>query len=179
MYCLDRNGKPRILEIDPTEYRFKLALVKRNYDEMLHIIKTSSLVGQSIIAYLQKKGYPEIALQFVQDSQTRFELAIECGNLDVAIEMAKEIDRPKLWNRLASEALAHGNHQTVEMTYQKQRLFDKLSFLYLSTGDKEKLARMGKIAEHRGDFTSRFQNAIYRGDVEDRIQMFKEVDLCK
>jgi hypothetical protein len=37
---------------------------------------------------------------------------------------------------------------------------------------------MAKIAEHRGDFTSRFQNAIYRGDVEDRIQMFKEVDLC-
>jgi coatomer protein complex subunit alpha (xenin) len=36
---------------------------------------------------------------------------------------------------------------------------------------------MAKIAEHRGDFTSRFQNAIYRGDVEDRIQMFKEVDL--
>ncbi|OOF96719.1 hypothetical protein ASPCADRAFT_206896 [Aspergillus carbonarius ITEM 5010] len=177
VYCLDRNAKPRVLEIDPTEYRFKLALVKRNYDEMLQIIKTSSLVGQSIISYLQKKGYPEIALQFVQDPQTRFELALECGNLEVAIEMARELDRPNLWSRLGAEALAHGNHQTVEMAYQKQRNFDKLSFLYLSTGDQEKLARMAKIAEHRGDFTSRFQNAIYRGDVEDRIQMFKEVDL--
>ena len=144
---------------------------------MLQIIKTSSLVGQSIISYLQKKGYPEIALQFVQDPQTRFELALECGNLEVAIEMAKELDRPTLWSRLGAEALAHGNHQTVEMTYQKQRLFDKLSFLYMCTGDQEKLARMAKIAEHRGDFTSRFQNAIYRGDVEDRIQMFKEGDL--
>lgn len=178
VYCLDRNARPRTLEIDPTEYRFKLALVKRNYDEMLQIIKTSSLVGQSIISYLQKKGYPEIALQFVQDPQTRFELALECGNLDVAIEMARELDRPQLWTRLGSEALAHGNHQTVEMAYQKQRNFDKLSFLYLCTGDQQKLARMAKIAEHRGDFTSRFQNAIYRGDVEDRIQMFKEVDLC-
>ncbi|PYI07864.1 Coatomer, alpha subunit [Aspergillus sclerotiicarbonarius CBS 121057] len=177
VYCLDRNAKPRVLEIDPTEYRFKLALVKRNYDEMLQIIKTSSLVGQSIISYLQKKGYPEIALQFVQDPQTRFELALECGNLEVAIEMARELDLPNLWSRLGAEALAHGNHQTVEMAYQKQRNFDKLSFLYLSTGDQEKLARMAKIAEHRGDFTSRFQNAIYRGDVEDRIQMFKEVDL--
>lgn len=177
VYCLDRNAKPRTLEIDPTEYRFKLALVKRNYDEMLQIIKTSSLVGQSIISYLQKKGYPEIALQFVQDPQTRFELALECGNLDVAIEMARELDRPNLWSRLGTEALAHGNHQIVEMAYQKQRNFDKLSFLYLSTGDEEKLARMAKIAEHRGDFTSRFQNAVYRGDVEDRIQMFKEVDL--
>jgi coatomer protein complex subunit alpha (xenin) len=146
---------------------------------MLQIIKTSSLVGQSIISYLQKKGYPEIALQFVQDPQTRFELALECGNLDVAIEMARELDRPNLWSRLGTEALAHGNHQIVEMAYQKQRNFDKLSFLYLATGDQEKLARMAKIAEHRGDFTSRFQNALYRRDVEDRIQMFKEVDLCK
>ncbi|KLJ08080.1 coatomer protein complex, subunit alpha (xenin) [Blastomyces silverae] len=177
VYCLDRTAKPIILEIDPTEYRFKLALVKRNYDEMLQIIKNSSLVGQSIISYLQKKGYPEIALQFVQDPQTRFELALECGNIDVAIDMAKQLDHPKLWNRLGAEALAHGNHQTVEMTYQKQRLFDKLSFLYLATGDKEKLTRMAKIAEHRGDFTSQFQNALYLGDIEGRIQMFKEIDL--
>ncbi|KAI9884926.1 MAG: hypothetical protein M1823_003273 [Watsoniomyces obsoletus] len=177
VYCLDRTAKPRILSIDPTEYRFKLALVKRNYDEMLQMIKTSSLVGQSIIAYLQKKGYPEIALQFVQDPHTRFELAVECGNLDVAINMAKKLDRPKLWTHLGNEALTHGNHQTVEMVYQKSRQFDKLSFLYLATGNQEKLKRMAKIAEHRGDFASRFQNTLYLGDVEARIQMFKEVDL--
>lgn len=178
VYCLDRAARPKLLNIDPTEYRFKLALVKRNYDEMLQIIKTSSLVGQSIISYLQKKGYPEIALQFVQDPQTRFELAIECGNLDVAVEMAKKLDRPKLWSRLGTEALSHGNHQIVEMTYQKLRNFDKLSFLYLVTGDQEKLTRMAKIAEHRGDFTARFQNTLYLGDVDNRIQMFKEIDQC-
>ncbi|KAI9815167.1 MAG: hypothetical protein M1832_005569 [Thelocarpon impressellum] len=177
VYCLDRAAKPKVLNIDPTEYRFKLALIKRNYDEMLQIIKNSSLVGQSIISYLQKKGYPEIALQFVQDPQTRFELAIECGNLEVAVEMAKQLDRPKLWNRLGAEGLAHGNHQIVEMVYQKLRQFDKLSFLYLATGDEEKLARMAKIAEHRGDFTSQFQNALYIGDVDNRIQMFKDIDL--
>ena len=177
VYVLDRKGKPQSITIDPTEYRFKLALVKRNYEEMLQIIKNSSLVGQSIISYLQKKGYPEIALQFVQDPQTRFELAIECGNLDVAVEMAKELDKPKLWARLGTEALAHGNHKIVEMTYQKLRQFDKLSFLYLTTGDEGKLNRMAKIAESRGDYTSRFQNALYLGDVQDRIQIFKEIDL--
>jgi coatomer subunit alpha len=179
VYCLDRAAKPKILSIDPTEYRFKMALVKRNYEEMLQIIKNSSLVGQSIISYLQKKGYPEIALQFVQDPQTRFELAIECCTLDVAVEMAKQLDRPKLGTRLSVEALAHGNHQVVEMTYQKLRQFEKLSFLYLATGDEAKLSRMAKIAEHRGDFTARFQNALYLGDVNDRIQIFKEIDLCE
>lgn len=176
VYCLDRAAKPKILHVDPTEYRFKLSLVKKNYSEMLDIIRNSSLVGQSVISYVQKKGYPEIALQFVQDPTTRFELALECGNLDVAVEMAKELDKPALWMKLSGEALAHGNHQTVEMCYQKLKQFDKLSFLYLTTGDQSKLARMAKIAEHRGDFTARFQNDLYLGEV-DRVQMFKEVDL--
>ncbi|KAF2670879.1 Coatomer, alpha subunit [Microthyrium microscopicum] len=176
VYCLDRHAKPKVLRIDPTEYRFKLALVKRNYEEMLNIIKTSKLVGQSIISYVQKKGYPEIALQFVQDPQTRFELALECGNLEVAVEMAKTLDRQQLWERLGAEALAQGNHQIVEMAYQKQRSFDKLSFLYLATGDRDKLNRMTKIAEHRGDMQSLFQNTIYLGDVEKRIEMLKEAD---
>jgi coatomer protein complex subunit alpha (xenin) len=179
LYCLDRSAKPKVVKIDPTEYRFKLALVKRNYEEMFNMIKTSRLVGQSIIAYVQKTGYPEIALQFVQDPQTRFELALECGNLDVAVEMAKSIDRPQLWERLGTEALSYGNHQIVEMAYQKQRNFDKLSFLYLATGDREKLNRMAKIADHRGDLQSLFQNTLYLGDVEKRIEMLKDADQCK
>jgi len=60
VYCLDRSARPRTITFDPTEYRFKLALLKNNYEEMLYIIKTSTLLGQSIIAYLQQKGFPEV-----------------------------------------------------------------------------------------------------------------------
>ena len=111
IHCLDRSAKPRTITIDPTEYRFKLALIRKNYDEVLQIIRTSNLVGQSIIGYLQKKGYPEIALHFVQDQQTRFDLAIECGNLQVALEMAKALDKEEIWHKLAAAALKSGNHQ--------------------------------------------------------------------
>ncbi len=34
VYCLDREAKTRILTVDPTEYKFKLALIKRNYDDV-------------------------------------------------------------------------------------------------------------------------------------------------
>jgi Coatomer WD associated region len=61
---LDRSARPRTISIDPTEYRFKLALTRNNYDEVLHIIRTSNLVGQGIIAYLQKKGFPEVCFYF-------------------------------------------------------------------------------------------------------------------
>ena len=42
------------------EYQFKLTLLCNNY-KMLHIICTSTLLGQSIITYLQQKGFPEVS----------------------------------------------------------------------------------------------------------------------
>lgn len=49
------------------------------------MVRNAKLVGQSIIAYLQKKGYPEVALHFVKDEKTRFSLALECGNIEVRL----------------------------------------------------------------------------------------------
>lgn len=177
VHCLDRSARPQTIAIDPTEYRFKLALVKGNYDEVLQIIRTSNLVGQSIIAYLQKKGYPEIALHFVQDKGTRFDLAVECGNLDVALETAEAMDRPEVWERLAATALRQGNHRIVERAYQKTKNFERLSFLYLITGNTEKLAKMQLIAEKRGDQMARFHNALYLGDTQARLSVLRDVGL--
>ncbi|TFY69325.1 hypothetical protein EVG20_g3199 [Dentipellis fragilis] len=177
VHCLDRSARPRTITIDPTEYRFKLALIRNNYEEVLYLIRTSNLLGQSIIAYLQQKGFPEIALHFVEDKNTRFDLAIECGNLDVAMETAKAIDRPECWNRLAQQALKQGNHKIVEKCYQQVKDFDKLSFLYLATGSTVKVSKMQKIADARGDPMSRFHNALYAGDVIGRIAVLREVGM--
>ncbi|CAK5274683.1 unnamed protein product [Mycena citricolor] len=177
VHCLDRSGRPRTITFDPTEYRFKLALLKGNHEEMLYIIKTSTLLGQSIIGYLKERGWPEIALHFVQDTNTRFELALECGNLDVAMETAKAIDREDCWERLAGQALKQGNHKVVEKAYQQMKNFDKLSFLYLITGASDKLGKMQKIADARGDPMSRFHNTLYGNDVEGRIAVLKDVGM--
>eukprot|EP00850_Spirogloea_muscicola_P013255 SM000089S23811 [mRNA] locus=s89:157950:162915:- [translate_table: standard] len=174
VYCLDRDGKNRVLQIDTTEYMFKLALILRKYDEVLQMIRGSALCGQAIIAYLQQKGFPEVALHFVKDERTRFNLAVECGNIEVALASAHEIDEKDYWYRLGIEALRQGNHEIVEYSYQKTKNFERLSFLYLITGNVEKLGRMLKIAESRSDVMGRFHNALYLGDVEERVKTLEE-----
>ena len=56
------------------------------------MVRNARLVGQSIIAYLQQKGYPEVALHFVKEEKTRFGLALECANIEVALEAARALD---------------------------------------------------------------------------------------
>ncbi|WFD30062.1 hypothetical protein MSPP1_001076 [Malassezia sp. CBS 17886] len=177
VYCLDRQACPRTVTIDPTEYRFKLALLEERYDEVLGIIRTSRLVGQSIIAYLQKKGYPEIALHFVQDKTTRFDLAVECGNLDAALETAEAIGATEVWERLAAAALRLGEHRVAERALQKTKDFDQLSFLYLLTGQQDKLAKMTAIAERRGNAQSQYHNALLACDARAQTRVLAAVGM--
>ncbi|KAF7351614.1 Coatomer subunit alpha [Mycena sanguinolenta] len=170
VHCLDRSARPRTITFDPTEYRFKLALLKNNYEEMLYIIRTSTLLGQSIIAYLHQKGLPrdrpslragyEHAIRActrVRESQCRDG---DCEN-----------DRP-------ARVLGAGNHKIVEKAYQQTKNFDKLSFLYLTTGSTDKLSKMQKIADVRGDPMSRFHNALYAGNILGRVSVMRDVGLC-
>jgi len=84
------------------------------------MVKEYNLIGQAIISYLQKKGFPEVALHFVKDEKTRFNLALECGNIEVALESAKVLDEKDCWHRLGVEALRQGNHLVLAKRLQER-----------------------------------------------------------
>jgi coatomer protein complex subunit alpha (xenin) len=87
---------------------------------------------------------------------------------------AQELDDKETWYLLGVEALRQGNHQIVEFSYQKTKNFERLSFLYLITGNLEKLGKMLKIAEMRSDVMGRFHNALYLGDIPERFRILQE-----
>jgi len=172
---VDREGEAGCITIDSTEYKFKLALAEGRTKEIKSIVGQSKILGDSIIAYLQQKGYPEVAMKFVQDDLTKFNLAIECGDIDTAVKAAQKIEKQECWQKLGTEALKQGNMNVVEKAYQRTKDFEKLSFLYLVSGNIPNLKKMLKIASMREDVNSRFHNALYLGDVEERIRILQEV----
>jgi len=174
IHGIDREARVRKLAVDVTECAFKLSLYKKEFERVIRIIKQSKLSGHAIIAYLQRKGYPQVALHFVSDEQTRFNLAIECGNIEVALAAAQALDTKENWQKLGAEGLKQGNHQVVEMAYQKTKDMERLSFLYLITGNIVKLRKMLTIAEMRSDVMGRFHNALYLGDVAERVKLLTE-----
>jgi hypothetical protein len=76
------------------------------------------------------------------------------------------------------EALRQGNFQIVEFSYQKTKSWERLSFLYLITGNTDRLRKMLKIAEMRGDVMGRFHNALYLGDVREQVGLCCTGSLC-
>ncbi|KAL3835149.1 hypothetical protein ACJIZ3_009885 [Penstemon smallii] len=176
IFCLDRDGKNRPIIIDSTEYIFKLSLLRKRYDQVMSMIKKSDqlLCGQqAMIAYLQQKGFPQVALKFVKDERTRFNLALESGNIEKALESAKKIDEKDHWHRLGVEALHQGKTGIVEYAYQRTKNFERLSFHYLITGSIDKLSKMMKIAELKNDVIGQFHVALYLGDVRERVEILE------
>lgn len=179
---IDREGSPGILPIDPTEYAFKLLLLRKRYDDVKRMISQNRLRGQSIIAYLQKKGFPEVALHFVKDEKTRLALALDSGAIEVARDAAEALGDQESFQRLSEEALRQGNLEVFELCLQRTKDLDRLAFLYVITGNFEKLAKVGKIAEGRGNLAARFQISMYLGDLEGRLSVLRDcgqVNLAK
>jgi coatomer protein complex subunit alpha (xenin) len=175
MYYIDRELNVQKQRLNCTEYLFKLALHNRKFNDVKTWIAHGRLCGNAVIGYLKNKGFPEVALHFVTDNQTRFNLALEYGHIEEAMTAAQELATPACWNRLGLEALRQGNVQIVEKAYQRTRNFDAVSFLYLITGNLMKLGKMLKIAEKRNDVMSRFNNALMLGSVEERVKVLAEM----
>lgn len=171
---LDREGNPGIQIVDPTEYAFKLLLLRKRYDDVKKMISENRLRGQAIIAYLQKKGFPEVALHFVKDEKTRLALALDSGAIDVALEAAEALGDNDAFRRLGAEALRQGNLDVFELCLQRTKDLERLAFLYVITGNFEKLSKVGKIAESRGNLAARFQISMFLGDLEGRVSVLRD-----
>eukprot|EP00472_Partenskyella_glossopodia_P011176 CAMPEP_0197516712 /NCGR_PEP_ID=MMETSP1318-20131121/1623_1 /TAXON_ID=552666 /ORGANISM="Partenskyella glossopodia, Strain RCC365" /LENGTH=1260 /DNA_ID=CAMNT_0043065663 /DNA_START=91 /DNA_END=3873 /DNA_ORIENTATION=- len=189
LHFLDREKKAGVAKIDPTEYVYKVAVTKCKYKTVVRIMRSGKLVGKSIIAYLQKKGFPEVALHFVKDEKIKFQLALQCGNIATAKESAEKLEKidPKsgkaCWEKLGVEALRQGVCHIVEEAYMKTSNFDRLSFLYTITGNTTNLKKMLNIAaQYRRDSNanvSLFHNTLYLGDVEQRVACLRKTGMQK
>lgn len=133
IFAVDSSSKILELKIESEEYTIKHALYEKNWDLIKPILQKKPM-GNSLISYLYKKNYAALALKLVDDKKARFSLAIDSGNLEIAYKTAIELKDKECYKKLAEEALRQGNHQLVEISYQFNKEYEKLSFLYLITG---------------------------------------------
>ena len=114
IYVLTRDGRVLRKELDNAELNFKLKLQQQSYRDLIRIMRQGKLRGPALVGYLHKHGRSEIALHFVSDPLIRFNLAVECGALDIAKTTAVELTQPAIWRRLADTATRFGDIQLAQ-----------------------------------------------------------------
>ena len=91
VYGFNRAGDLLNIEVNNTDYLFKIALHQNNLQEVKEILSQGNLCGHSIVSYLKEQGHSEIALFFESDLKQRFNLALASGNIHVAFDAAKDL----------------------------------------------------------------------------------------
>ncbi|CAJ1023095.1 WD domain, G-beta repeat/Coatomer WD associated region/Coatomer (COPI) alpha subunit C-terminus, putative [Leishmania lindenbergi] len=171
IYVLTRDGRVLRKELDNVELNFKLKLQQQSYRDLLRIIQQGKLKGQALVGYLRKHGHSEVALHFVSDPLTRFNLAIECGAIDIAKAMAIELNQPVTWRHLADTATRFGDIQLAQFASAKAGNYYASGLLALLTGNTASVANLVN-ATHDDHFKLHY--GMYVNDAKGRVDL-----LCK
>ena len=91
-------------------------------------------------------------------------LALESNDLEAAFLAAGEVKEEATWLRVGELALLHGDLKVAEQSYQRGRLYDRLMFLYLITGQRDKLTKLARIFRVRGEISSLAQVSLITRD---------------
>lgn len=168
------NGTINQFSINCDEFVFKRHIQKTDIKKVKAFVNSKTTPGNALIAYLQQKNYPFVALSLASDEKTKFQLALKAGNLRKAYEAAEVLESKECYSTLANEALNQGCIPLVELGYQESENFQKLSFLHLLNGNLDGLEEVETHAAEHDDKLSQFNISLYKGDIKKRIKLLSE-----
>ncbi|KAK1937599.1 WD domain, G-beta repeat domain containing protein [Babesia divergens] len=174
LYYMQRNHRCYRMSIISDEFSFKMALYQNNMATATRLIESGKIRGNTMVAYLVEKGYPLLARMIITDIRMRFDIALSFGNITEALEDAQALDKSDAWKNLGDAALDQGNCEIAEIAFQKAKMFNKLSLLYMITGNTAKLRKMLNICKFRNDIPGTIQHSLYLGDMNELSNILKE-----
>lgn len=84
-----------------------------------------------VARFLDNRGMPERALEIATDTDYRFELAVQLGHLDIALDIAQTSESQAKWKQLGELALSSGKLEVRICIYTSPAR--KLLLLVIST----------------------------------------------
>lgn len=115
---------------------YQTAVMRRDFETADRVLPTIPKEHRTRVAhFLEKQGFKAQALQVSTDPEHRFDLALVIGDLNTALELARESENPQKWSQLAEVATAQNNFDLVKECLQKANDFGGLLLLATSAGN--------------------------------------------
>ncbi|KAH0562022.1 hypothetical protein GP486_003276 [Trichoglossum hirsutum] len=178
---LPRDGRIYLADKDVNIASFALSLSVVEYQTLVlrgdmetasELLETIPHDQKNKIArFLEGQGYKELALEVATDPEHRFDLAISLGQLDVALEIAREADAEHKWKTVGDAALAAWNISLAEECFRNAKDLGSLLLLYSSTGNASGLRQLAQQAEEAGSNNIAFSCLWQLSDIDSCIDL--------
>jgi len=114
----------------------------------------------------RKQGFKQQALQVSTDPEHRFDLALQIGDLQTALELARESENPQKWSQLADVATNQNQFELVKECLGKANDFGGLLLLASSAGDANMIRSLGESSIAQGRHNISFLSMFLLGDLD-------------
>ncbi|KAJ3053855.1 Coatomer subunit beta' [Rhizophlyctis rosea] len=184
MYLLGyipRDNRVYLADKDLAVYSYSLPLSLIEYQTA--ILRGDMQAAQSVLPnvpadqrnrvarFLEGQGLKEEALSVSTDAEHRFDLAVGLGKLEVAVEIAREVDREDRWKAVGDSALAGWNFGLAEECLRNARDLEGLLLMYQAKGDAEGLRWLAEVALDQGKNNIAFMCYLVRGEIEQGLDL--------
>jgi coatomer subunit beta' len=178
---LPRDGRIYVCDKDVAITSFALSLGVIEYqtlvlrgdldaaNEMLPDIPEDQ--KNKIARFLEGQGYKDQALEIATDSEHRFELALGLGQLQIALELAREADVEHKWKIVGDAALTSWNLALAVECFKHARDLSSLLLLYTSSADTSGLRELAASAKEAGLHNIAFTALWQLSDVDGCIDL--------
>lgn len=124
-----------------------------------------------IARFLEGQGYKEQALDIATDSEHRFDLALGLGQLQIALQLAREADVEHKWKIVGDAALTAWDLALAVECFKHARDLSSLLLLYTSSSDASGLRDLAAQAKEAGLHNIAFTALWQLSDVDGCIDL--------
>jgi len=151
LYLLDKSLNIVSYTLHLTIVNYQTAVLRKDFEEAQKILPKIPHEHRNRIAqFLDAQGLKEQALEVSLDSDHKFELAVQLGKLDIALDIAKESATEQKWKQLADLAMNSGKFALAEKCMLSAEDINGLLLLYTCLGNSQGLEKLAKLAQEKG-----------------------------
>ncbi|KAG7817519.1 hypothetical protein KL928_003418 [Ogataea angusta] len=143
-------------------------------DELMTNVDSKDI--PKIARFLEQQGFKEKALELTNDTEQKFELAIETMNLNLAQEIAEQENSPHKWKKLGDIAMASWNLKLANEAFNKCKDYASLLLLYTSFNDLAGLKKLSDKCIKAGKFNLAFSSAWAASDLTTCSEILLKTD---
>jgi len=178
---LPRDGRIYLADKDVSVLSYALSLRVVEYQTVVlrgDMEAAAEILGDipedqknKIARFLEGQGHKDLALEIATDPEHRFDLSLSLGNLDTALEIAREADVEHKWKTVGDAALLAWDLVLAEECFENAKDIGSLLLLHTATGSQKGLKGLAGSAVITGANNIAFAALWQMGDIEECTEL--------
>jgi len=151
---------------------YQTAVMRKDFETADKVLSTIPKDQCTRIAhFLEKQGFKQQALAVTLDSEHKFDLALQLGDLKIAYTIAKEVESEQKWKLLAEVASKKCEFDLAQECLHKAEDFGSLVLLASASGNAQMMEKLADSSKSKGQNNISFLSYFVLGKLDDCLQL--------